>query len=96
MAPLLTILATRWRHLAVDPILLYSRYIKANWRTTLSDRSSASSSQKPLVYGLGTAISSILASLVCLAGLLSMLLLGDGQCPAVFLQLASLTLVIIY
>ena len=38
----------------------------------------------------------MLASLVCLAGLLSMLLLGDGQCPAVFLQLASLTLVIIY
>lgn len=72
----------------------YFKYIKANWRTTLSDRSS--SAAPPLVYGLGTGISSVLATLVCFAGLLSMLLLGDGQCPAVFLQVSALTLVLLF
>jgi len=71
----------------------YFKYIKANWRTTLTDRSLHSA--PPLVYGLGTGISAVLATLVCLAGLISMLLLGDGQSPAVFLQVSVMSLVLL-
>ena len=67
-----------------DSVSTYFNYMKTNWKTTLG---SASSSPVSLAYGLGTAISAVILSITFLVALMSMLIAGDGQCPAVALHL---------
>ena len=67
-----------------DSVSTYFNYMKTNWKTTLG---SASPSPMSLAYGLGTAISAVILSITFLVALMSMLIAGDGQCPAVALHL---------
>jgi len=76
-----------------ENVATYFNFIKANWKATLSDRQSKS---MPIAYGLGTALSAALLSITTLFALLSMLLSGDGQCPAIFLHLLASALVLLF
>jgi len=76
-----------------DNVATYFNFIKANWKTTLGDRPS---NLMPIAYGLGTALSAAVWSVTILFALLSMLLSGDGQCPAVFLHLLVSALVLLF
>ena len=67
-----------------DSVSTYFNYMKTNWKTALG---SASPSPMSLAYGLGTAISAVILSITFLVALMSMLIAGDGQCPAVALHL---------
>ncbi|XP_023334554.1 GPI ethanolamine phosphate transferase 3 [Eurytemora carolleeae] len=66
-----------------ENIPCYFNYMKANWRTTLSDKSTPSI---PLGYGLGSCLSAPFISISVFFVFLSMLISGDGQCPAVLAQ----------
>jgi len=76
-----------------ENVATYFNFIKANWKTTLGDRPS---NLMPIAYGLGTALSATVLSITTLFALLSMLLSGDGQCPAVFLHLLVSALVLLF
>jgi len=82
----------------------YYKYLRINWKhlgnglsvsgrkeheKTSSNDTSRTRSNKPLVYGIGTALSAPLLAAVTAVSLLSMLLLGDGLAPSVALALAS-------
>ena len=67
-----------------DSVSTYFNYMKTNWKTALG---SNSPSPVSLAYGLGTAISAVILSITFLVALMSMLIAGDGQCPAVALHL---------
>lgn len=68
-------------------------YIKANWKTALGDRGSGLGGLS--AYGLGTALSAVLLSVTVLASFISMLLSGDGQCPALALHLLTCSLALL-
>merc|ERR1712142_108262 len=76
-----------------ENVATYFNFIKANWKTTLSDRPS---NIMPVAYGLGTALSATVLSITTMFSLLSMLLSGDGQCPAIFHHLLGCILIIVF
>jgi len=76
-----------------DNVATYFNFIKANWKTTLS---SGPANLIPVAYGLGTALSAAVASITVIFALLSMLLSGDGQCPAILLHLLLSALVLVF
>ena len=76
-----------------ENVATYFNFIKANWKTTLTDRQT---NLMPVAYGLGTALSAAMVSITTLFALLSMLLSGDGQCPAILLHLLVSALVLIF
>jgi len=65
-----------------DNIPCYFHFIKENWKSTL-ERSGPS---VPLGYGLGSCLSAPYFAISVFVVLVSMLMAGDGQCPAVLLQ----------
>ena len=68
-------------------ISTYFNYIKTNWKTALG--SADARAPVSLAYGLGTALSAVLVAVTVLVALISMLVSGDGQCPAIFLHLLT-------
>ena len=67
-----------------ENVATYFNYLKSNWKTSLTD------SQHPMAvaYGLGTCLSAVVISVTIFLSLISMLVLGDGQAPAICLHLA--------
>ena len=68
-----------------ENVASYFNYLKSNWRETLGD----GGDPRNIAYGLGTCLSSVVISATFLLALVSMLLLGDGQAPALCLHLAT-------
>ena len=69
-----------------DGVTSYFQFVRTNWRYfTLN-----TGRRKVTVYGLGTALSAPLLAITLQILLISMLLLGDGLCPSMFLALLSM------
>lgn len=75
-----------------DSVATYYNYLKSNWRSTLG---TDSPNPMTIAYGLGTCLSSLTVSVTWLLALVSMLVLGDGQAPALCLHLLSLSLILL-
>merc|ERR1719154_1037389 len=69
-----------------DSVATYYNYLKSNWRSTLG---TDSPNPMTIAYGLGTCLSSLTISVTWLLSLVSMLVLGDGQAPALPLHRLS-------
>ena len=67
-----------------ENVATYFNYLKSNWKSSLTD----SHHPMAIAYGLGTCLSAVTISVTTFLSLLSMLVLGDGQAPAVCLHLA--------
>ena len=67
-----------------DNVSTYFNYLKTNWKNGLGEDSA---NPMNVAYGLGTCLSSVVISITCLLSLISMLLLGDGQAPALCLHI---------
>jgi len=75
-----------------DNIPSYFNYIRTNWRLALQDKTTSS---LPLGYGLGSCISAPYLSICVFFLLVSMLIAGDGQCPAVLIQFLLMLIILV-
>lgn len=71
----------------------YFNYMKTNWtyHGSLKERLGPS---KALGYGLGTGLSAPVLSILVMFSLVSMLMVGDGQCPAVLVHFLLLLVIL--
>ena len=67
----------------------YYRFIRSNWKHFTT---SAGGENRKTVFGLGTALSAPIIVILVMLSLISMLILGDGQCPSQFLALLAMTI----
>ena len=74
-----------------ENVATYFNYLKSNWKSSLTD------SQNPMTvaYGLGTCLSAVVISVTTFLSLISMLVLGDGQAPAICLHLAISSVILL-
>jgi len=75
-----------------DNIPSYFNYMKANWRTSQFVDSQMSA---PLGYGLGSCLSAPYLTICVFLLQISMLVAGDGQCPAVLVQFLLMLAVLV-
>ena len=76
-----------------ENVATYFNYLKSNWKSTLSQGEAPNPMN--IAYGLGTCISAVIISITSLVSLISMLLLGDGQAPALCLHLVISALILL-
>ena len=75
-----------------ENVATYFNYLKTNWKSTLLGDSP---NPMNIAYGLGTCLSGVMISITTFLSLISMLLLGDGQAPALCLHLIISALIIL-
>ena len=70
----------------------YFGFIRSNWRHFTT---STSGGTRKVVFGIGTALSAPVVFNLVLVTLVSMLVLGDGLCPSLFLALLSMIIFLV-
>ena len=72
-----------------DDVKTYFNLMKANWKQHFGTANSAA--EKQIIFGMGTGISAFFVAIGVFLAFLSMLILGDGLCPSMWLAAASMT-----